>query len=186
MRKYSSYPLLLSTVRTLLCFFFLFIHFEPEHAVLSFLPCPWISPKALCQARQPDAASEIPGISAARGAGGSLERSKGMEKQPVSAQPLLSSGARGKKGATAVADAVESPRTADFDLWEDAPPEKDARCCGVSRRCGVALVAALSVAAVGGFFLSSRRTRPITEGLIGCGTKEQVCARHAPSPVLSA
>ena len=126
------------------------------------------------------AASEIPGISAARGAGGSLERSKGMEKQPVSAQPLLSSGARGQKGATAVADAVESPRTADFDLWEDAPPEKDARCCGV------ALVAALSVAAVGGFFLSSRRTRPITEGLIGCGTKEQVCARHAPSPVLSA
>ena len=108
-----------------------------------------------------------------------------MEKQPVSAQPLLSSGARGQKGATAVADAVESPRTADFDLWEDAPPEKDARCCGVSRRCGVALVAALSVAAVGGFFLSSRRTRPITEGLIGCGTKEQVCARHAPSPVLS-
>ena len=109
-----------------------------------------------------------------------------MEKQPVSAQPLLSSGARGQKGATAVADAVESPRTADFDLWEDAPPEKDARCCGVSRRCGVALVAALSVAAVGGFFLSSRRTRPITEGLIGCGTKEQACARHAPSPVLSA
>ena len=132
MRKYSSYPLLLSTVPTVLCFFFLFIHFEPEHAVLSFTcPCPWISPKALCQARQPDAASEIPGISAARGAGGSLERSKGMEKQPVSAQPLLSSGARGKKGATAVADAVESPLTADFDLWEDAPPEKDARCCGV-------------------------------------------------------
>ena len=74
MRKYSSYPLLLSTVPTVLCFFFLFIHFEPEHAVLSFTcPCPWISPKALCQARQPDAASEIPGISAARGAGGSLE-----------------------------------------------------------------------------------------------------------------
>lgn len=96
-----------------------------------------------------------------------------MGKQPVSAQPLLSNSARGQKGATAVADAVESPRTANFDLWEDAPPEKDAQCCGVSRRCGVALVAALSVAAVGGFFLFSHRTRPITEGLIGCGTKEQ-------------
>ena len=111
-----------------------------------------------------------------------------MVKQPVSAQPLLSNGARGQKGATAVADAVKSPRTADFDLWEDAQPEKDVRCCGVSWRCGVVvvLVAALSVAAVGGFFLSSHRTRPITEGLIGCGTKEQVCARHAPSPVPSA
>ena len=113
-----------------------------------------------------------------------------MEKQPVSAQPLLSNGARGQKGATAVADAVESPPTAGFDLWEDAQPEKDvrccSRCCGVSWRFGVVLVAALSVAAVGGFFLSSRRTRPITEGLIGCGTKEQACARHAPSPVLSA
>ena len=38
-----------------------------------------------------------------------------MVKQPVSAQPLLSNGARGQKGATAVADAVESPRTAGFD-----------------------------------------------------------------------
>ena len=112
--------------------------------------------------------------------------SKGMEKQPVSAQPLLSIGARGQKGATAVAHAVESPRTAGFDLWEDAQPEKGVRCCGVSWRFGVVLVAALSVAAVGGFFLSSRRTRPITEGLIGCGTKEQVCARHEPSPVPSA
>ena len=137
--------------------------------------------------RCPRRASRLPRGSLLHGAPAAREeRSKGMEKQPVSAQPLLSSGARGQKGATAVADAVESPRTADFDLWEDAPPEKDARCCGVSRRCGVALVAALSVAAVGGFFLSSRRTRPITEGLIGCGTKEQVCARHAPSPVLSA
>ena len=35
-----------------------------------------------------------------------------MEKQKVSAQPLLSRGARGKKGATAVADTEESPRTA--------------------------------------------------------------------------
>ena len=37
-----------------------------------------------------------------------LERNRleqeGMEKQPVSAQPLLSNGARGQKGATAVAD----------------------------------------------------------------------------------
>mmetsp|Transcript_31765 Transcript_31765/g.81034 ORF Transcript_31765/g.81034 Transcript_31765/m.81034 type:complete len:172 (+) Transcript_31765:70-585(+) len=85
-----------------------------------------------------------------------------MEKQPVSAQPLLSNGARGQKGATAVADAVESPRTAGFDLWEDAQPEKDvrccSRCCGVSWRFGVVLVAALSVAAVGGFFLFSHRT----------------------------
>ena len=62
-----------------------------------------------------------------------------MEKQPVSAQPLLSKGARGKKGSTAVADTEESPRTANFDLWEDAPPEKDTQCCGVSWRCGVAL-----------------------------------------------
>ena len=81
-----------------------------------------------------------------------------MEKQPVSAQPLLSNGARGQEGATAVADAVESPRTADFDLWEDAQPEKDVRCCVVSWRFGVVLVAALSVAAVGGIFLFSHRT----------------------------
>ena len=161
----------------------------PSSAFFFFMLCQWFPgyPKR-CARRAAAKGSRLPrpGISAALVPVAREERSKGMEKQPVSAQPLLSNGARGQKGATAVADAVESPRTADFDLWEDAPPEKDARCCGVSRRCGVALIAALSVAAVGGFFLSSRRTRPITEGLIGCGTKEQVCARHAPSPVLSA
>ena len=108
-----------------------------------------------------------------------------MEKQPVSAQPLLSKGARGKKGSTAVADTEESPRTANFDLWEDAPPEKDTQCCGVSWRCGVALVVALSVAAVGGFFLLPHRTRIGTKGLIGCGTKEQVCTRPEPEPLRS-
>ena len=84
-----------------------------------------------------------------------------MEKKPVSAQPLLSKGARGKKGSTAVADTEESPRTANFDLWEDAPPEPDTQCCGVSWRCGVALVLALGVAAVSGFYLLPLRASRI-------------------------
>jgi len=97
-----------------------------------------------------------------------------METKPASAQPLLSKGVRAvTKGSTAV---DESPSVAEFDLWEDNTPPNPDCCkqrCGVPWRCGVALIAALSIAAVGCFYLSPHVPSTGTKGLLGCGTKEE-------------
>lgn len=104
-----------------------------------------------------------------------------METKPASAQPLLSKGVRAAtKGSTAV---DESPSVAEFDLWEDNTPPNPDCCkqrCGVPWRCGVALIAALSIAAVGCFYLSPHVPSTGTKGLLGCGTKEEVCERLGP------